>query len=275
MGKFNYIDDTVKGTINRINRRMDWLANPVDLHFDKRAANNQNVTSEFQLQTQDWVKGNLEIKTLIEDQSEPRLYVCRANGYIETLPEYHPVKDEVIDVLRGELTVELYDKESKELTNKAFLTKEACKFVVPANVGHYCYTRNPEGALYIVGYEEPNPNRNLSAITLDEEIRHLLQTTHSNSIYILETEIEGGLPIVKNCSDNIASLGIRRDELIGKSVTDFVDIEDAESLLSEIQTRRVVSKVATVKLPRGGIVTVVGFLYYLGGNKINEYLIKI
>lgn len=264
--------ESALGSLSRLAKKLDWLTDPLSLHFEERKVNVLDIKEEFEKMNGHWVKGNLEMKTLLKSHEEPHLYVCRIDGYAEIMHHYHPAINEIIDVLEGELVVETYHLDTKKLISKVTLNKTDGKYVVPANIGHYAYSHY--GALYVVGFEHPNPNREFEVDSIDKEIKHLLDTTQSDSIYRIETVVKDSKPIIIGASDNIERLGIKKSEFIGMNAFDFVDVDNQEEFMSDILTKQASAKTAKVKLPTGEV-TVIGFLYNLGNGRINEYLIKL
>lgn len=266
-------NNKVKNVLDRVSRRMSWLSNPIELHFTEKETNTLTVNDSFEEMNGDWLKGQLRMKTILRNDKEPHLYVCQSDGYVEIMHHYHPYTDEIIDVLDGELIVEIYNMESKTLQSKVLLTKDSGKYIIPANTGHYCYSH--DGTLYLIGFEDINENEDVETTLLNAEIKRLTESTDSDHLFIIETMMINNIPIVTDCSSNIENLGLSRKDLIGKNAMSFVHLENPEQLISDIQTKTVIRKIADVMLPSGKIVKVLGFMYDLGGGKINEYLVKL
>lgn len=267
MDRFEKKHLSVKHIIDRLGRRTSWIKG--ELEFEERDTQPLVVSDTFEKVETDWVKGSLELMSLLPHGDEPHIYVCRIDNYAEIAHHYHTEKDEVISVWEGELFVELYDLETKRMTSKIRLTKLDGKFVIPAKTGHYCYAH--EDTVYLVGFEYPNPDREQQSRAIDDEIKEFLDTTDSENLHLIETEIIEGLPIIIGVSANIENLGFSKLELMGQNAMEFVEVDNVEKLMNDIMTRELVMKTAQIK--GGG--KVVGFIRYIGGNRVNEYLFQL
>lgn len=214
------------------------------------------------------VIGNLEIMGL---NKENTLFIYKIDDYVDIAPQFYSDRDRLINVVEGELIVELYDVNTAKFLQRIKLNKSHPKFVVEANIGHHIYT--DIDTMCVMSFEPPKV-RNRRVISMNEKAKILLEKANSRNIITLKTQITGEEVLITDISENISLLGFNRLDMIGKSVFDYVDLTNKEDMLNDIMTHGSVIKTAVVNVPFMKPITVLGFIYHLGNGEIIEYLIR-
>ena len=265
--------------LERLDKKIELFNKPSEIKFLRKPVARLKGISSVEMQpvenADNWYKGDMKIRLMLEHK-DTKLFLVKMANDVELSWHYHPERDEIINIIEGTLVVELFDRHSNRQTKRVYLSKDTRNFVIPAGVGHFCFTDT--GALYSLAYEPHQENIDKEMLEFDMEIHRLLETTAKNSdrLFMIETTIDNGSVTITDCSENVSVLGMQKYEMIGRNVFDYIDIpmEERAAVLQRIFTKGAHAKKAAIQTPKG-VVEVIGFLFYLGRNKITEYLYVI